>query len=67
LRGGQLYNPYELFPLCPNCRRPQWCPAEDARVYQLRAAEARRRAVMFIGVMVVVLLVVGVLAFSLAR
>ncbi len=67
IRGGQLYHPYELFPLCPNCRRPQWCPAENVRVYALRAAEARRRAMMFIGVMVVVLVVVGVLVLALAR
>lgn len=67
IRGGQLYHPYELFPLCPNCRRPQWCPAEDARVYALRAAEARRRAIMFISVMVVVLVVVGVLVLAFAK
>ncbi|HEV2583137.1 MAG TPA: DnaJ domain-containing protein [Ktedonobacteraceae bacterium] len=67
LRGGQLYNPYELFPLCPNCRRPQWCPAEDARVSILRAAEARRRAIMLIGVTVVALLVLGALALAFAR
>jgi curved DNA-binding protein CbpA len=67
MRGGQLYNPYELFPLCSNCRRPQWCPAEDARVSALRAAEARRRAIMFIGVTLLALIVVGVLALALAR
>jgi hypothetical protein len=67
IRGGQLYNPYELFPLCPNCRRPQWCPAEDARVFKLRAAEARRRAIMLIAVTLVALIVVGVLAVALMR
>jgi DnaJ-class molecular chaperone len=67
IRGGQLYHPYELFPLCPNCRRPQWCPAENARVYALRAAEARRRAMLLVATVVVVLLVVGALAFALAR
>lgn len=67
MRGGQLYNPYELFPLCPNCRRPEWCPAEDMRVAELRAAEARRRAIMFIAVTLVALIVVGVLTLALAR
>ncbi len=67
IRGGQLYNPYELFPLCPNCRRPQWCPAEDARVYALRTAEARRRAILLGVTVVVVLIVVGVLAFALVK
>jgi curved DNA-binding protein CbpA len=67
LRGGQLYNPYELFPLCPSCRRPQWCPAEDARVSVLRAADARRRAIMLLGVTVVALLVLGALALAFAR
>jgi curved DNA-binding protein CbpA len=67
IRGGQLYNPYELFPLCPNCRRPQWCPAEDARVSTLQAAEARRRAILLGVTVLVVLLVVGVLAVALVK
>ncbi len=67
LRGGQLYFPYELFPLCPNCRRPQWCPAEDARVSALRAADARRRAMLLAATVVVALLVVVVLAVAFAH
>lgn len=67
IRGGRLYQPYELFPLCPNCRRSQWCPAENERVGELQAAALRRQVVMLAALVIVVLLVVGVLAFSLAR
>lgn len=67
LRDGQLYNPYELFPLCPNCRRPQWCPAEDARVYRLQAAEARRRAILVATTLIVTLVLIGVIAVAFAR
>lgn len=62
LGGGRLYNPYELFPLCPNCRRSQWCPAENARVEALRSAAARRKAILWISVIVVAMLLIGVLA-----
>jgi len=65
--GGRLYFPYELFPLCPNCRRSQWCAAENARVDVLRAAAARRRMLLLTSVVVITLLVVGVLAFALTR
>ena len=67
LRGGQLYNPYELFPLCPNCRRPQWCPAEDARVYHLQAAEARRRAILVATTLIVSLVLIVVIVVAFAR
>lgn len=67
LGGGRLYNPYELFPLCPNCRRSQWCPAENARVDALRAAAARRRAILWLSVVVVAVLLVGVLAMLALR
>ena len=62
LGGGRLYNPYELFPLCPNCRRSQWCPAENARVDALRAAAARRKAILWMSMVVVAVLLIGVVA-----
>lgn len=64
---GRLYNPYELFPLCPNCRRSEWCPAENARVDALRAAAARRRAILWMSVLAIVLLVIGIMAVMLVR
>ncbi|HEY0753044.1 MAG TPA: DnaJ domain-containing protein [Ktedonobacteraceae bacterium] len=64
LRGNSLYHPYELFPLCPNCRRSQWCPAENKRVQNLRAAAARRTALLW-GSIALVLCVVLVAAFVL--
>ncbi len=62
LGGGRLYNPYELFPLCPNCRRSQWCPAENARVETLRRDTARRRIILWMSVLVVAVVVIGVMA-----
>lgn len=62
LRNNVLYYPYELFPLCPNCRRSQWCPAENKRVATLRAAAARRSSFLLWGgsiSLIVVLLVVA--------
>lgn len=47
LRGGSRYHPYELFPLCPHCRRSQWCPSENLRVAGLRAAAARRSMLLW--------------------
>ena len=67
LGEGRLYNPYELFPLCPNCRRSQWCPAENARVDALRTAAARRRAILWLSVVVIAVLLVGLLASVLLR
>ncbi len=67
LGGGQLYNPYELFPLCPNCRRSQWCPAENARIDALRAATARRRAILWMSVFVIAVLVIGIMAVMILR
>jgi len=67
LGGGQPYNPYELFPLCPNCRRSEWCPAENARIDVLRAAAARRRAIMWMSVFAVALLVIGIMAVMLVK
>jgi hypothetical protein len=62
LGGGRLYFPYELYPLCPNCRRSQWCPSENARIETLRAAAARRRALLLMSVLVVVAFVIGIAA-----
>ena len=60
-----VFQPYELFPLCPNCRRSQWCPAENARVQTLRAAAARRIAILWLSVLVVVILILGVVVLTL--
>jgi hypothetical protein len=67
LGGGQLYNPYELFPLCPNCRRSEWCPAENARIDALRAAAARRRAILWMSVFAIAVLIIGIMAVMLTR
>ena len=68
LRGNYLYHPYELFPLCPSCRRSRWCPAENVRLETLRAAAARRMAMLW-GTTVIVIAVVllGVMAFMVLR
>jgi hypothetical protein len=67
LGGGRLYDPYELFPLCPNCRRSQWCPAEDARVDALRAAAARQRALLWLSVVAVAVLLISIMAVVFLR
>ena len=67
LGGGRLYNPYELFPLCPNCRRSQWCPAENARVEALRSAAARRMAILWISMVVVAVLLIAVVTAVILR
>ncbi len=36
-----LCPPYELFPLCPYCGTAHWCPAEEARVSELRQSAAQ--------------------------
>ncbi len=42
--GGALCPPYELFPLCPYCGKSGWCPAEEARLADVRErAEIRTR------------------------
>lgn len=64
---GRLYNPYELFPLCPNCRRSQWCPAENARVDALRAAAARQRAILWMSVAVIAVLLIAVMVVVVLR
>lgn len=60
--SGRLYFPYELFPLCPNCRRSQWCLAENARLETLRAAAARRKALLLMSMVVVAMVIIGVVA-----
>lgn len=67
LRGNSLYHPYELFPLCPHCRRSQWCPAENGRVQSLRAAAARRTLLLWSSVALVCVLLVAVLALVVLR
>lgn len=65
--GGRLYFPYELFPLCPNCRRSHWCPAENERVDTLRAAAARRSMILWMSVVVVVALIIGVMLIAVLK
>lgn len=67
LHGNNLYHPYELFPLCPNCRRSHWCPAENARVQALRAATARRTMLLWSSVVIVCGLLVAILALVVLR
>jgi len=65
-----LCPPYELFPLCPYCGTARWCPAEDARVADLRSSQARRDTMMrlfWIGATVLVLVVLSVLALNVLR
>lgn len=61
----RLYQPYELFPLCPNCRRSQWCPAENMRVDTLRAAAARRATILWMSVLVIAILILGAIVLTL--
>jgi len=62
--NGTLCPPYELFPLCPNCRRSSWCPAENRRVETLRQRAARHAAVVrffAISLTVVIVVVLGMI------
>jgi hypothetical protein len=65
LHGNTLYHPYELFPLCPHCRRSQWCPAENGRVNSLRATAARRATLLWSSVAGICVLLIALLAFML--
>lgn len=67
LRGDSLYQPYELFPLCPHCRRSQWCPLENGRVHALRAAAARRSLLLWSSVIIVCVLLAALLAVATLR
>lgn len=65
-----LCPPYELFPLCPYCGTAHWCPAEDARVDDLRQRQAKRDALMrmvWIGVTLFAIIILGVLALNVMR
>ena len=65
-----LCPPYELFPLCPSCGRAHWCPSEENRVHKLRTEAAKRANMLRLVVMVgaiILLIVVGMFAFSLVR
>lgn len=65
-----LCPPYELFPLCPYCGTAHWCPAEDARVGDLRQRQAKRDAMMrmvWIGVTLCAIIILGVLALNVLR
>lgn len=67
LRGNSLYHPYALFPLCPHCRRSQWCPAENTRIQSLRAAAARRSMLLWSSVAAVCVVLVAILALVVLR
>ncbi len=65
-----LCPPYELFPLCPYCGTARWCPAEDARVREVRRRAAQRAArlrMLWISIAVVAVVVVGIVALGLLR
>lgn len=65
-----LCPPYELFPLCPYCGASGWCPAEDARVTTLRAAAARRAAlvrIVWMSVAGVVFIVLAIVVLNVLR
>ncbi|HLI91236.1 MAG TPA: J domain-containing protein [Ktedonobacteraceae bacterium] len=64
---GPLCPPYELFPLCPYCGKARWCPAEDARLRDLRIRAARRAALlrlMVIGAIAAAALIMGIVALN---
>jgi hypothetical protein len=68
--NSALCPPYELFPLCPYCGASNWCPAEDARVDNLRARAARRAAifrVIWISALVLAAIVLGIFILSMPR
>jgi len=67
LRGNVLYQPYELFPLCPSCRRSHWCQAENERVNALRATSARRSSFIWGSFIVVVVVLVILIVLTLAN
>lgn len=65
-----LCPPYELFPLCPYCGTSRWCPAEDVRVEDLRQRQATRDAItrmVWIGVTLFAIVILGVLALNVIR
>ncbi|GAC1398396.1 MAG: hypothetical protein NVS4B12_00250 [Ktedonobacteraceae bacterium] len=65
-----LCPPYELFPLCPYCGTARWCPTEDARVEDLRQRQANRDArmrLLWMGITLFVIIILGVLALNVLR
>ncbi|QBD79046.1 J domain-containing protein [Ktedonosporobacter rubrisoli] len=70
LGSEALCPPYELFPLCPYCSSARWCPAEDKRVHTLRQRAAQQAALwrmIWIGVALVAMVVIGVVALGVLR
>lgn len=68
--SGGMCPPYELFPLCPYCGTARWCPAEDARVKELRLhaeQQAALRRKIWLGIAIVLLVAVGIMALVLLR
>ncbi|HZO72522.1 MAG TPA: DnaJ domain-containing protein [Ktedonobacteraceae bacterium] len=67
-RDAGMCPPYELFPLCPYCGTARWCPAEDARVHELRLhaeQQAALRRKIWLGIAIVLVVAVGIMAFAL--
>ena len=67
---ANLCPPYELFPLCPYCAAPGWCPAEDARVYVLRREVERKAAILravWLLLAVVVIIAVGAVMVNIVK
>ena len=67
---GSLCPPYELFPLCPYCNAAAWCPAEDERVATLRAAAARKAAlvrIVWTTVAIIAMIALGFLVLNIAH
>lgn len=65
-----LCPPYELFPLCPYCAAPGWCPAEDARVHVLRQQAERKAAILravWLLLAVVVIIAVGAVMVNIVK
>jgi curved DNA-binding protein CbpA len=64
---GPLCPPYELFPLCPYCGASRWCPAEDARLLDLRIRAAQRAALLrlaLISAVAAAVIIAGVVALN---
>jgi hypothetical protein len=69
-KDDALCPPYELFPLCPYCGTAHWCPSEEERVKVLRQRARDRAArvrMVWIGVAMVVMILVGFIALNVLR
>ncbi len=65
-----LCPPYELFPLCPYCAAPNWCPAEDTRVQILRQHAHRKAAILrvvWLTLAIVAIILVGTLMVNIVK